>query len=387
MGIQPKRLEPAPQSSAPPVYRPEAPRTAQPKTATSKAPPVYRPNLAQPGPSQSKGIVQRMNWIKSGQDIEPVDPSYKRPPKPPIPDYHKWEDGDIWDDETGTIHRTLNNLFANKAAAYRTHNAALIAEGGNSVIHGRSRHGYQTGLEGQLERASTKKTPDQPHDILGVGVTIREWTTSKGVKRMINDKGVAIDKSAYKAPKHAPKVRKSGGPYAGSFFSPEIQNRLIARALVKAAPFLAWDEAEFESGWVKFTFLDVVLQEQPGGYGIAFSNQKGTNTEYAIKITDDEGSNAPITTRPSVTVRGGDERDTITYTPHGMDIYLMKCAKVQLRRDGARWEVLSAFPENLPPGVAPIHKHGEELWTGKVRNTTLGKESTLVVPAWPKKEK
>jgi hypothetical protein len=331
-----------------------------------------------------------MSWIKSGEDIKPVDPAYKGAPKPPIPHYGAWEDGDVWNDKTGTIHKgAIYNLFARKSEAYRAHNEALIAEGGNAVIHGRSRHGYQTGVEGQLERASSKKTPDQPDDVLGVGVTIREWTTSEGVKRMINDKGVAIDKSDYKPPKYAPKVRKSGGPYAGSFFSPEIQNRLIAGALVKAAPFLAWDEAQFEtSGWVKFTFLDVVLQDQPGGYGVAFSNDKGANTAYAVKIAYDERSNAPITTRPSVTPGGADdERDTLAYTPHGMDVYLMKCAKVQLRRKGAGWEVLSAFPENLPPGVAPIHKHGEELWNGKVRNTTSGTEATIVVPAWPKKEK
>jgi hypothetical protein len=327
-----------------------------------------------------------MSWIKSGQDIKPVDPSYKGPPRPPIPGFHEWEDGDIWDDQTGTIQRSLKNLFARKAAAYRVHDEALIAEGGNAVVHGRSRHGYQTGIEGQLTRAASKKTPDQPDDTMGVGVTIREWTTSKGVKRMINDKGAAIDASAYKAPKHAPKTRKSGGPYAGSFFSPEIQNRLLARALVKAAPFLAWEEAEFEtSGWVKIAFLDVVLQEQPGGYGIAFSNAKGADTEYAVKIDYGETENAPITTRASVTPGG--ERDTITYAPHGMDVYLMKCAKVQLRRKGAGWEVLSAFPENLPPGVSPIHKHGEELWTGRVRNATAGTAGMLTVPEWPKKEK
>ena len=378
-----------PATGAPPVYRPEAPGTAQRKAIAPKAPPVYRPNLVQPRPIQSKGAIQRMSWTKSGEDIVPVDPTYKGPPRPPIPAYHKWEDGDVWDDQTGTIHRALKNLFANKAEAYNTHNEALIAEGGNAVIHGRSRHGYQTGVEGQLERASSKKTPDQPDDVLGVGATIREWTTSEGVKRMINEKGEAIDKSAHKPPKYAPKTRKSGGPYAGSFFSPDIQNRLIAGALVKAAPFLAWEEAEFEtSGWVKIAFLDVVLQEQPGGYGIAFSNDKGTDTAYATRIVYEEGSNAPITTRPSVTTTSDDdERNTITYTPHGMDVYLMKCAKVQLRRKGAGWEVLSAFPENLAPGVAPIHKHGEELWTGKVRNTTAGTSGTLVVPAWPKKEK
>jgi hypothetical protein len=288
----------------------------------------------------------------------------------------------------GEAHRAISDLFAGKKAAYDLHLADLMAEATpkSSVIHGRSRHGYQTGLEGQLGRASSKKTPDQPDDRMGSGVQIRDWTTSKGVERTIDHKGLPIDKAASVAPKHYPKASTSGGPYAGSFFSPEIQNRLVVQALALAAPFLAYDQAEFESGWQELQYLDVVVKGQPGGYGVSFSAQKGSNTEYAIKM----GLPSPISQVAAVgRDREHDEglRGTITYTPHGKDVYLMMCAKVQLRRKPGLWEVLSSFPENMPPGVSPIFKHGEELWRGKLKNSKTNQEETKPVPPWPKKVK
>src|SRR6185436_1892686 len=124
--IQAKALTTSRQVSGPPVYRPEAPGTVQPKSAAPKVPPVYRPNPVQARPVQSRGAIQRMHWVKSGQDIKPVDPSFKGPPKPPIPGFHEWEDGDVWNDQTGAIYKgAIYNLFARKAEAYRVHNEAL----------------------------------------------------------------------------------------------------------------------------------------------------------------------------------------------------------------------------------------------------------------------
>jgi hypothetical protein len=389
----------AAQLPAPAPYRPQPPVQAIPAQRLA-APPAFR----QYQPNRSCATVQPMRWRKQGQDIIALDPGHKLPPRGPIPAFGDWKDGDIWNDETGLIrrvrsgaeafpgngeaHRAISDLFAGKKAAYDLHLADLMAEATpkSSVIHGRSRHGYQTGLEGQLGRASSKKTPDQPDDRMGSGVQIRDWTTSKGVERTIDHKGLPIDKAASVAPKHYPKASTSGGPYAGSFFSPEIQNRLVVQALALAAPFLAYDQAEFESGWQELQYLDVVVKGQPGGYGVSFSAQKGSNTEYAIKM----GLPSPISQVAAVgRDREHDEglRGTITYTPHGKDVYLMMCAKVQLRRKPGLWEVLSSFPENMPPGVSPIFKHGEELWRGKLKNSKTNQEETKPVPPWPKKVK
>jgi hypothetical protein len=282
------------------------------------------------------------------------------------------------------------------------HDEALKAETG--AVHGRSRHGWQTGWEGQKRRAENKLTPEQPTDPMGTGMSITEWMTTKGTNKppprariqaptstRSIEEGVPVFKEDYerqrlleqhevdvfnqqqlgqptksgrpakqKTLKAASKPSKSGGPYAGSFFSPEHQNRLVARALELARGFDKWTEARFtKAGWKPIAFLDVVLQEERGGYGVAFSRGKGSETAYVLKIKD-----SPLA--------GGDET---------MDVYLMLCAKVQLKRQkDLSWQVLSSFPENLEPGLSPIHDHGKDAWTGEVRSRS--ETGTLKAPDW-----
>jgi hypothetical protein len=47
-----------------------------------------------------------MRWQKRGEDIVPLDTTYKGPPNDdmPIPNFSSWQDGDIWDDETGNVY-------------------------------------------------------------------------------------------------------------------------------------------------------------------------------------------------------------------------------------------------------------------------------------------
>ena len=64
----------------------------------------------------------------------------------------------------------------------------------------------------------------------------------------------------------------------------------------------------------------------------------------------------------------------------------MKSAKVQLRRErGGTWTVLSSFPDNLPAGIAPVHKHGECPFTGDVKNAS--ETGTIPAPNWPSPKK
>ncbi|HEY9638985.1 MAG TPA: hypothetical protein V6C57_00795, partial [Coleofasciculaceae cyanobacterium] len=119
--------------------------------------------------------------------------------------------------------------------------------------------------------------------------------------------------------------------------------------------------AEFAAAkWQPIIYLDVVLQQEKGGYGIAFSKGKGEETAYTKKI-----ENSPLV-----------EPDS------GIDVYLMLCAKVQLKRNKGGWQVLSSFPENLEPGVSPIFNHGKDPWTGNVRNANNSKTEKLLVPKW-----
>jgi hypothetical protein len=273
--------------------------------------------------------------------------------------------------------------------ALAEHDKRLRAETG--AVHGRSRHGWQTGAEGQKRRAKSKLTPEQPSDPMGTGSTTKEWTTSTGVEMMISPTNVAgnkkileglpVPKDVYaavpeKSRKKPTKASKSGGPYAGSFFSPEHQNRLEAQALVKAAEFTKWTEAEFVGkGWKKIDFLDVVLNNEKGGYGISFSKGKGTSTVYAQKVTASGlyAGGGDVEPASSSALLGAADSD--------VDVYLMLCAKVQFKRVKDGWQVLSSFPENLEPGVSPIFNHGKDAWTGKVRSADVAEE-TLPAPNW-----
>ncbi|HEY9642004.1 MAG TPA: DUF4157 domain-containing protein, partial [Coleofasciculaceae cyanobacterium] len=147
----------------------------------------------------------------------------------------------------------LRDRIYAQSEALKEHDRALRGETG--PVHGRSRHGFQTGWEGQRRRADGKLTPDQPTDPMGTGMSIKKWKTTKGVKMIQAPtdvtgnkirEGTPVSKSDYKEAKAKmpSKPRKSGGPYAGSFFSPEHQNRLVAQALVVAEDFKDWVEAE-----------------------------------------------------------------------------------------------------------------------------------------------
>ena len=278
---------------------------------------------------------------------------------------------------SGTVDRNsvhIKDRIGEQSAALNIHDKALSDEAGsgNKNIHGRGRHGFQTGMEGQIKRAQTKVTPDQPSDEMGLGRSIDSWKTS-GNEEMISAptsvngnrivEGQPVKKEDYEKggkKKKKARTRKSGGPYAGSFFSPEHQNNLIATAMQKANNYIKWDQAEFENdGWQTIQYFDVILKEQKGGYGVSFSKGKGAESQFVIKI-----ENSPL-------VEGED-----------LDVYLMLCAKVQLKRNGNAWEVLSSFPENLEPGASPIYKHGDDPWTGKLQNSKTGETTTMTPPKW-----
>lgn len=289
-------------------------------------------------------------------------------------------------DHGGEVAQTIDA----QGKALGVHEAKLKAETG--AVHGRARHGFQTGADGQKRRAKSKLTPEQPSDPYGTGVTTREWHGKGGAEMMLAPSNVVgnkdivegkpVAKSVYDAVpqekrKRPSKPTKSGGPYAGSFFSPEHQNRLENEALVIATRFNDWKEAKFTSaGWKPFEYLDVVLKNEKGGYGVSFSRGKGTASEYAQKVT------------ASGLYAGGDDAEPASSSAllgpddAGVDVYLMLCAKVQFKRTKAGWQVLSSFPENLEPGVSPIFNHGKDPWTGEVRESPTGKSAALTAPNW-----
>lgn len=283
----------------------------------------------------------------------------------------------------------LTTRIDEQGKALAVHDDKLRNETGS--VHGRARHGFQTGVDAQKRRAKNKMTPEQPSDPMGTGVVEKEWRTSAGVDMMIAPTNVAgnkkivegqpVTKIAYaavpeKSRKKPSKAAKSGGPYAGGFLSPEHQNRLEAQALVKAEQFTKWVEAEFtEGGWKAFEYLDVVLQNEKGGYGVSFSKGKGIATAFSMKVTAKGlyGGGADQEPASSSALLGADDA--------GVDAFLMLCAKVQFKRVKGQWQVLSSFPENLEPGFSPIFNHGKDAWTGKVCAPGLG-EHMLPAPTW-----
>ena len=269
----------------------------------------------------------------------------------------------------------LERHFGARQSALEVHEAALADEATKSkAVHGRARHGFQTGWEGQRDRATTKVTPDQPDDPYGTKLSegSRAWKTSTGQGRALTVKGKVVPTplDATGRPQalaeRKPKPTKSGGPYAGAFFSPEHQNDAINVALTRAKVFETWHEARFTGyakgdGWAPLQFVEVVVMERKEGYGYAFGRNP-TDGQYATEIVG------------SALGRGGNR------------VFAIKCAKVQLKRSSSGWDVLSSFPENLPPGASPVQAHGEFPWTGDLRRST-GEATTLVAPVWPHSKK
>jgi hypothetical protein len=265
-------------------------------------------------------------------------------------------------DQDGAVAEHLKH----RSDALDRHERELKEEAAKSkVIHGRARHGFQTGWEGQLKRAQTRVTPDQPDDPYGTGLseTSRTWTTSEGTGMKINSKGKAVPAES---PDKKVKPTKSGGPYAGAFTSPEHQNQAIDRALEQAQVFEGWDEAKFtgytkNDGWAAIQFVEVVVADRPDGYGYSFGRNPKTGEEDPGYAELTEGTEL---------------------ASKGAPLFAMKAAEVQLRRTASGWEVLSSFPENQNPGAAPVQSHGEFPWTGDLRKKS-GETTQMAAPDWP----
>lgn len=79
---------------------------------------LLNPAPAAPPPAP----VQRMRWRKRGDDIIPEDPDYRGAPNDRdgiyIPHHNLWNDGDIWDDQTGNVYHGATGLlrFNDRAA-------------------------------------------------------------------------------------------------------------------------------------------------------------------------------------------------------------------------------------------------------------------------------
>ncbi len=181
----------------------------------------------------------------------------------------------------GPEFRKVSNLMGLKAVAISSNEAALKAEvAAADGSHGYGRHGAQTGWESQFIRAVTQQTPDQVHDPMGVGATIRRWNTV--MSSSLDDGSTVLDIFGDHA--GAPTTfRTAAGTTAGGFATPEAQFLASARgnqvinALMGPAHYCAQYRFKGENRFIRAPITSVhVVVGAPGSgslYGIGFARR------------------------------------------------------------------------------------------------------------------
>ncbi len=319
----------------------------------------------------------------------------------------------------------LEKHIANKCAAYDTHEKALQNEAtlrrkGVKAFHGHSRHGYQTGWVGALVRIVTHCPPDQLHDPLGVGPSIRDWTTVKVSESMTKGTHVAMNKKGVPQPGQAAapfgKFDKSGGKSAGYFYSPDAQEKAIQSCLKVANLVSKYKEAEVKTlsnatHWLPFNFLYVEDQDLEGGYGVSFKRTEPFNTHSRDEVLEaiddflnwttleDYANRSKIEFDPRPPAQTGFRSNPYRFPTWG-DLLAFLCveqtwmkgvhAELQRQTTGG-WTLLTIFPVEggesgfVPGSFVPPTENKADFkdcnWTGGMR-TQEGLINRVDVPSW-----
>ncbi|WP_213958118.1 hypothetical protein [Variovorax sp. dw_954] len=312
--------------------------------------------------------------------------------------------GDVLDRLSTSERLAISNLFRDKAAALPHHKAQVKLETAKgNPTHSITRHGYQTGWESQLMRLVTGRTPDQPDDEDGVRDAVQKFRTKEALSK-----------------KEQGKITYAPADSVGAFLSPEVEHAAISLARAKAAPLLAYTQAETSSKsgltWTPYDYIDMVVAGPHKLTGVSFNRAKNavplvqadavqaiedfigqrrvgppgsTDTwgdkKRILEIMEESDHAAPYTRssyRQDYKLRFPTMSDLLAYL--SVTAVWMKHVNVVLRRFGpGDWRLHTAYCVHCPEFPSPLRggpsvKTGK--WTGNVRAGPTG-AAVFVDPA------
>lgn len=259
-------------------------------------------------------------------------------------------------------HKELSALVGkmSQATAWQKGNKDTLDESGKKLApgltddavntaggHGTSRHGAQTGLDRQAQRAATEKgvTPDQPGNKFGVTQHETSWNKVSIVYEK-NAKGEKVIKDRTTVVKNIVNVvtRTVKSDIGSMWATPVLEREAVKKAVDTAKAMEAYVDYEKNGAWHPFTSLAITLGKPSSGPGWGYAVQKdGANvdpteatrilTEFEKgKLTLDEmfnELNVKLVTRD-----GGAEM-----THHAIVVFKRAAG-------GAKWELVTHYPNH-----------------------------------------